>query len=144
MYNEGANRMLKNGVMAWGSLDGLLLFDPSKFNPESKTPPVQLTNFQVDGVDLNEIESISAKAIGYTHQLELSYKQNIFTIEFATLNLRNSERNQYTYILENFDRDWSTPYHSNPATYKTLPPGDYAFKVKGANSYGICNDYITT
>ena len=143
-FNEGANLMLKNGMMAWGSLDGLLLFDPVKFNPDSKTPTVQLTGFQVDGVDLKEIESISSKAINYTDKINLKYDQNVFTIEFATLNLRNPERNQYTYRLENYDRDWSVPSHSNAATYKNLPPGEYVFKVKGANSYGIWNEHTTT
>ena len=144
MFNEGANLMLTNDIMVWGNLDGLLLFNPAKFNPDTKTPPVFLTGLKIDGIDSKEYESISPKAIGYTDKIKLNYKQNIFTIEFATLNLLNPDRNKYTYILENYDKDWSVPNHSNTATYKNLSPGNYIFKVKGANSYGIWNDDITT
>lgn len=145
IFNEGAQFKCKNGIMLWGNLDGLLIFNPDKFNPDTHTPSVLLTNLQVDGVDWNYVESPSAgKSITYTDHIKLSYKQNIFTIEFATLNLKNPEKNQYTYILENYDRDWSKPAHTNTATYKNLSPGKYVFKVKGSNSYGIWNDETTS
>ena len=144
IFNEGAKLMLRNGEMTWGTLDGLLLFDPAKFNPDANAAPVLLTGLQIDGVDLQEVESVATKSIGYTNEIKLNHKQNTLHIEFATLNLRNSERNQYSYILENFDKEWSKPDHINTATYKNLPPGNYVFKVKGANSYGIWNEEITS
>lgn len=145
IYNEGANFKRKDGTMLWGSLDGLMIFNPEKFNPDTNAPAVLLTGLQIDGTDWNNINSSSGnKSITYTKQIKLNYKQNIFTVEFASLNLRNPEKNQYTYILENYDKSWSIPSPSNTATYKNLSPGKYVFKVKGSNSYGIWNDEITS
>jgi signal transduction histidine kinase/ligand-binding sensor domain-containing protein/DNA-binding response OmpR family regulator len=145
IFNEGAYCQRRNGVMLWGNLDGLLVFDPNKFKPDSHIPPVLLTGLQVDGSDWNVMKhSPSDKSITYTKNIQLSYKQNTLTIEFATLTLRNPEKNQYTYILEDYDKSWSIPAPANTATYKNLPHGKYIFKVKGANPDGVWSDEITS
>jgi len=145
IFNEGAHFKRKDGSMLWGSLDGLLVFYPDKFSPDTNTPPVLLTSLLIDGTDWNSVRpSADGKSITYTDQIKLNYKQNIFTVEFAVLNLRNPEKNQYTYILENYDKTWSIPSSGNTATYKNLSPGKYTFKVKGSNSYGIWNEEITS
>jgi signal transduction histidine kinase/ligand-binding sensor domain-containing protein/AraC-like DNA-binding protein len=140
IFNEGAHLKRRDGTMLWGNLDGLMVFDPGKFSPDANVPPLLLTGLQIDGVDWTHIEPSPGKAITYTDHIKLNYRQNILTLEFATLNLRNPEKNRYTYILENYDRTWSAPSHTNKATYKNLPPGNYTFKVKGSNSYGIWNE----
>lgn len=145
IFNEGAAFKRKNGTMLWGSLDGLMMFDPQKFKPDTLTPRALITGLQIDEIDWRNIDPLlKNKSITYTDNIKLSNKQNVFTIEFATLDLRNPEKNCYTYILENYDRAWSTPSHSNIATYKNLPPGKYIFKVKGTNSFGIWNEEYTS
>lgn len=145
IFNEGARFKCKNGIMLWGTLDGLMLFDPDKFEPDTNLLPVLITSLQIDGVDWNKVESSTEKkSVTYTDRIQLTYQQNVFTIEFATLDLQNPEQNQYTYILENYDKSWSIPSASNTVTYKNLPPGKYIFKVKGANSFGIWNNEVTS
>jgi signal transduction histidine kinase/ligand-binding sensor domain-containing protein/DNA-binding NarL/FixJ family response regulator len=144
IFNEGAHVKRRDGTMLWGNLDGLMVFDPVKFSPDTNVPPILLTGLQIDGTDWTSVASSSGKAITYTDHIRLNYRQNILTMEFATLNLRNPDKNRYTYILENYDRTWSAPSHTNKVTYKNLPPGKYTFKVKGSNSYGIWNEGQTT
>lgn len=43
--------------MLWGTLDGLMIFDPEKFEPNTNPFPVLVTSLQIDGVDWNEVES---------------------------------------------------------------------------------------
>jgi signal transduction histidine kinase/ligand-binding sensor domain-containing protein/CheY-like chemotaxis protein len=145
IFNEGAYCQRQNGEMLWGNLDGLLVFNPAKFSSDDYTPPVLLTSLQIDGFDWNDITNRSTdRSISYTDNIKLNYKQNTFTLEFATLTLRNPDKNQYTFILENYDKNWSQPGHSNTVTYKNLSPGKYTFKVKGANPDGIWNNEMTT
>lgn len=140
-FNENANIYSSNGYMLWGSLDGLLIFNPESFIAETNTPPVTLTNMEVDNQSLKAGEQGSSGhyAINYNKNIKLSYKENTFTIEFATLDLKDSRKNKYTYILEGFDKRWSNISTLNTATYKNLPPGKYIFKVRGSNSSGIWN-----
>lgn len=144
IYNEGAFLDSSTGEMLWGTLDGLLVFNPDKFEPDTYTPPVLITSMTVDGSDWNEIRKSSNPSITYAGQIELTHKQNTLSLEFATLNLRNPGENKYSYILKNYDKGWSIASHSNVATYKNLPPGKYTFKVMGANASGIWDDDVTS
>ena len=44
--------------------------------------------------------------ISYTTDIELTYKQNIFSFEFAALHYILPEKIQYKYKLEGFNNDW--------------------------------------
>lgn len=144
-FNENANIYSENGNMLWGSLDGLLMFNPDSFIPNMNVPPVTLTNFFIynQKVEVGEKDSPLKQAIGYTTEIELNYKQNTFTLEFATLALKDPLKNKYSYMLTNYDKQWSSPSNINSVTYKNLPPGTYVFKVKGCNSDGIWNEQLT-
>jgi len=144
-FNENANIYYQNRNMLWGSLDGLLIFNPKSFLPDNNTPMVTFTNFIINHqkVEVGEKNSPLHQSISYTDKIELNYKQNTFTIEFATLVLKDPQRNKYVYMLENYDKQWSAIGNPNTATYKNLPPGKYIFKVKGANSDGVWNEKTT-
>lgn len=144
-FNENANIYLPDGNMLWGSLDGLVVFNPKTFTSDNRVPAVTFTNFFIydQRVKAGEEDSPLNQSISYTDKIELNYKQNTFTIEFATLSLKDSQKNKYTYMLENYDKQWSKISHYNTATYKNLSPGTYYFLVKGSNSDGIWNDDVS-
>jgi signal transduction histidine kinase/DNA-binding NarL/FixJ family response regulator len=144
-FNENANLYCRNGNMLWGSLDGLLVFNPLSFVPDTITSPIILTNFSVfdQPVRVGEKDSPLKQAISYANKIKLSYKQNTFTIEFATLALKDPQKNKYVYMLENYDKQWSSPNYLNTAAYKNIPPGKYVFKVRGTNSDGIWSNNAT-
>lgn len=145
-FNENANMLCQNGNLVWGTLDGVLVFNPSTFVPEGNTPLVSLTNFFLydQKVEVGTPDSPLNQSITYCNKIELNYKQNTFTIEFASLTLKDPKKNKYTYMLENYDKQWSSINQYNAATYKNLPPGKYVFKVKGSNSDGIWNEEVTS
>jgi len=144
-FNENANIYYKNSNMLLGSLDGLLVFNPESFVPDQNTPLVTLTNFFIYDVkvEAGKEDSPLKQSISYSDKIELNYKQNTFTIEFASLALKDPHKNKYVYMLEDYDKQWSSVSNYNTATYKNLSPGRYIFKVKGANSDGIWNDKAT-
>lgn len=144
-FNENANIVDQKGYMLWGSLDGLLKMHPESFHAETNTPPVTLTNFFIfdQKINVGSEKSNLNKSISYADEIRLNYKENTFTIEFATLVLKDPSKNKYEYMLENYDKQWSKVSHSNTATYKNLSPGKYIFRVKGSNSDGVWNDEAT-
>ena len=144
-FNENANIYCHDGNMLWGSLDGLLIFNPQNFLPDSNTPPVTFTNLSIYNqiVRAGENESPLKQSISYSDEIELNYKQNTFTIEFASLDLKDPTKNKYVYMLENYDKQWGSVSHLNMATYKNIPPGKYIFKVRGTNSDGVWNEDVT-
>ncbi|MFV0522573.1 MAG: two-component regulator propeller domain-containing protein [Mangrovibacterium sp.] len=145
-FNENANVFCSDGNMLWGSLDGLLIFNPQLFVPTPNVLPVTLTDFSIQGqsVKAKREGSPLKKSISYTNKIKLNYSQNNFSIEFASLGLKDPTKNKYVYILENYDKEWSRASHLNMADYKNLPHGNYIFKVRGTNSDGVWNKDCTT
>lgn len=144
-FNENANTTDAKGNMLWGSLDGLVAFNPQSFKPDTNTLPVTFTNLLIYNqiVNAGQEDSPLKQTISYSENIKLSYEQNTFTIEFASLNLKDPLKNKYTYKLENYDKKWSPPNQTNSATYKNLPYGKYLFKVRGTNSDGVWNKDFT-
>lgn len=76
--------------------------------------------------DLNDVENV-----------EFDYKQNIFSVSFASDNYNLPEKTQYMYKLEGFNNDWLTlPLGVHNVTFTNLAPGKYVLRVKAINSDG--------
>ncbi len=140
-FTKGVMRSF-TGELYFGGKTGFSIFHPDSIKQSSFIPPVVLTDFQVfnRSVMIAPIKQIqnSESNVG---SIELSYKQNMFSFEFAALDYTAPEKNRYQYKLEGFDRDWRVTDASRRfATYTNLPGGKYVFRVKGSNSDGLWNE----
>ncbi|TAF35778.1 MAG: GAF domain-containing protein [Cytophagales bacterium] len=152
--NDGlkSNRFTPNAVLFTfqrellvGSINGLIVFKPILVKDNQFLPPVRITDFKLfnQSVQLSS-DSILQKSILETEFIELAYDQNVFSFDFVALNFRLSQKNNYAYMLENFDEDWSfTNGKNRVASYTNVPPGEYVFKVKASNNDGVWNTTIT-
>ncbi|HEY5689867.1 MAG TPA: two-component regulator propeller domain-containing protein [Cyclobacteriaceae bacterium] len=83
---------------------------------------------------------IFKQSVAYTDAIELEYWQKDLSIDFVALHFLRSEDNQYSWKLENYDKDWSAPSKERKASYTNLSPGNYIFRVKASNADGIWNE----
>ncbi|MFC5535603.1 two-component regulator propeller domain-containing protein [Rhodocytophaga aerolata] len=93
-------------------------------------PPVVITGIKVDN---------KPRLPGTEHTLTIDAAENTLSVDFAVLSYHLAEKNQYRYMLEGLDDQWTKTENRN-ATYTNLAPGTYTFKVKAANSDGIWNE----
>ncbi|TKT87635.1 hybrid sensor histidine kinase/response regulator [Dyadobacter frigoris] len=131
----------ESGRMFFGGVSGLSTFHPDSIKYNSFIPPVFLTDLQIFNktVSVGDKSSVLQKDISQTSSVTLSYKQSVITLEFASLNYTNPEKNQYAYKLEGFDPMWNYVGTKRTATYTNLDPGTYIFKVKASNNDGVWN-----
>ncbi len=132
-----------SGKLYFGGANGLNAFYPHQLTENPYLPPVVLTDFQIfnQSVPIGGEDSPLQKVINETDEITLSYQQSVFSFEFAALNYRAPEKNQYAYILEGFDADWNyTDSSRRFATYTNLDPGSYTFRVKASNNDGLWNE----
>ncbi len=61
-------------------------------------------------------------------------------ISYATSCFENSEQIKYSYILEGSDKQWSAYSNENYHEFGQLKPGNYTFRVKALNNYGIVSN----
>ena len=84
------------------------------------------------------------QSIGTTKEIVLRYNQSVLSFEFSMLNYYHPEKNQYAYIMEGFEKEYNYVGNRNVANYTNLDPGEYTFRVKGANNDGVWNDTGTS
>ena len=63
------------------------------------------------------------KPIQFTNQIKLSYRDKVFSIDFAALDFNSPEKNVFYYMLEGFDENWIFAGTRHSATYTNLNPG---------------------
>jgi len=132
----------RDGDMFFGGSNGFNAFLPEKIRDNPYVPPVVITSFKIKNkVVPIGAKSVLKKAIPYIDSLTLSYRDNVFSFEFAALSYANSHKNRYRYKLENFDHDWSeVGSKQSLAIYTNLDPGNYVFRVQASNSDGVWNE----
>jgi ligand-binding sensor domain-containing protein/signal transduction histidine kinase len=139
----GACSKSSTGEMFFGGFSGATAFIPDKVVVDtSYAPPIVLTDFRLAG---NAVEigrhSPLQESISFTKDLILSHNQNIFSLTFAALSYVNPATNRYRYKLEGLERDWNeVSSDRRQATYTTLPPGTYTFRVQGATNRGAWSE----
>ena len=124
----------KDGFIFFGGFNGFNYFKPSEIQLETKTPKVIVTKMITN----------TGKKYRYLNDgdtIHLSHNNNSFEIEFATLNLIRKNQVVYSYILDNYDKEWS--YHvatHRYIDYGKIRPGTYVFKLNAANEVNIWNE----
>jgi ligand-binding sensor domain-containing protein/two-component sensor histidine kinase len=137
-FNTNAFLLQSNGRIWMGGNQGMNVFDPDQIQALSKLPQVQLTRLLVN----DELFETPVQ-VGELRELTLAYQQNTFSFDFVALEYSDPGANIFRYQLENYDKDWVDAGTNGFARYANLPPGNYTFKVKAANSDGVWNETPT-
>ncbi len=161
-FNQGACFKDSKGTLWFGGSNGLNYFSPDDIQESSFMAPVVITGFRIFNKEVLVIptgkESPAGKAsillkagnyflpteISHIREIKLTYRESVFSFDFASLDFSNPEKNQYAYKLSGFDKNWNFVGTRNTATYTNLNPGEYTFLVRGSNSDGIWNPAETS
>lgn len=141
-FNTGAYYRSEKGEMFFGGINGLNYFNPNAIKDNPYKPDVVLTRLKIQDqyVSVRNNNSILQKTISETEKIVLSHDDDVITFDFAALDYSASEKNQYSYKLENFNDDWIYSGTVHTAAYTNIPPGEYIFRVKGSNNDGVWNE----
>jgi len=141
-FNFNATFRDKNGKLYFGNYKGVDFFNPKDLKKNTTLPSLYLTGLKIFNKEVTPSKENSPlnKVITETNSLKLNYKQSVFTIEYTGINYTRSEKNQYAYYLEGFEKSWNYVGNQRSATYTNLDYGDYTFKLKSANNDGIWNE----
>lgn len=125
-----ASCRLRNGSLLFGGMHGFNLFDPSDFTEQVMPSPILFSNFKVK-------DKVCQTDIAPAGKIDLSYKENSFSIDFCALDFVDGPHLKYRYRLSGFDKNaiQTIPPFLN-AKYTNIPPGDYTFEVEVCNRFG--------
>lgn len=141
-FNYDAALKTRNGNMYFGGINGFSKLMPDLLIENPIDPKIQITDIAVFNQSIAVGDTLNNRVIlgenlPFINELTLTYRENIFSIEFASLDFTAPGRNQYKYMLEGFDKDWNyVSSDERKVSYMNLSPGNYVFKATGTNSDG--------
>lgn len=143
-FNTNAYAKLPNGMLAFGGINGLNVFEPGKILLDTFNPKVYITNLYLKNklVKPDDATKILKYSIEFSKELTLQHDEDVITFEFASLDFRAPAQNKYRYQMEGLDPDWVEIGSRHNVTFSHLAPRKYRFKVQGSNSLGIWSQHI--
>ncbi|MBA7564450.1 hypothetical protein ES708_06113 [subsurface metagenome] len=145
-YNYTASLKSSRGEFYFGGKNGFNVFRPEDIKENPNKPAIVLTDFQIfnESIDKVKVRRAARKvyqSISEVDEIKISHKQNVIGFEFSALDYGNPGKNQYKYMLEGFDKDWTEiSADKRYASYTNLNGGKYVFRVAGSNSDGLWNE----
>lgn len=148
-FNDNAAIKTRKGELFFGGPSGFNIINPDKIEKPSYNPKIVFTGLQIfnDNIEPGAIINdrvLLKESLSQLQSIDLKYKENVFSIEFASLDFAHSTRDKYAYMLQGFNPDWLYANgNQRQITYTNLDPGHYTFKVKVLNGNGLWSDVKT-
>lgn len=135
LRGNGLFAELKDSVIWYKGKPGIVRHDLTK----ETTIKALNSNARISKVLSN---SDSLLFSGYESSLipQLSFKNNQLRFQYANPSFYDESKNQFQYILEGFDENWSTWSYETKKDYTNLLGGDYTFKVRSKNIFNNISD----
>ena len=146
-FNTRAFTKGANGRIAFGSVEGLIVFDPADFLQDNPfVPNVCFTGLEVNNkrIIFGDSTGILSASMEYAPGIRLPYSLNNVTLEFAGLEFSSPTKNKFEYYLKGAEPPWAHESTENRASYLNLQPGRYTFLVRGANGDGVWNNDVSS
>jgi signal transduction histidine kinase/ligand-binding sensor domain-containing protein len=124
-----------DGRLYFGGTGGFVYFYPDSVRINTHPPEVVITSLKVFEKELR-LDS----AITHKREVTLSYDQHFLSFEFAALDFREPERNQYAYMLDGVHSGWIHIGNRRYVSLSNIEPGEYVFRVKASNNDGVWNE----
>lgn len=139
-FNRFHQIALPDGKLAFGGINGYVIFNPKEIKDDNFNPNVALTDIFINNQPIEGTPY--AKALPLVANLSLPYNDNTLRIEYAALQFNHPTDIQYRYRLKGYDNKWIEAANKRDAVYTKLPPGKYVFEVNATNTTGMWSSYI--
>jgi signal transduction histidine kinase/ligand-binding sensor domain-containing protein/DNA-binding NarL/FixJ family response regulator len=122
----------------FGGTDGVEILYPSKLNKVNSYPKLAITDFEVrnKAVQPGDDSGILTTSINSTTGITLAHDQNFIRFSFTALDYWSKEKTQYSYFLENFDKEWNNIGQQQTISLTNIPPGNYQLFINSTNENG--------
>ena len=128
-YNNGAVVVLNNGELAWGTNNGAVIYDPDLIQGNRIEGRIFIQDISISGRSVREIPEMELSSpIDSIESLRLTYTQKNLSLELLPINTLYGTK--FSWKMEGFDDEWSTPSENRILTYTNLPSGDFELLLR--------------
>lgn len=123
----------ESGRLWFANLVGVVSIDPAHIQKNDRVPPVLVEEVVVDN------HSLFISGNSRTQPLKLAAGSKRFEFKYTALSFIRSDKIEFKYKLEGYDKEWTAAGGRREAFYNDLRPGHYRFRVQAANADGVWN-----
>ncbi|MGL5893893.1 MAG: two-component regulator propeller domain-containing protein, partial [Bacteroidales bacterium] len=124
-FMSGSVTKDKDGIIYFGSQNGICHFNPKSIPTEITLPKTTISEFIVLGNHQNLYDTY----IIPQKKIELNHNQNTFSISFNVLDYSFSQLAEFSYSLQGFENKWYDTKGNN-IIFRNVPPGIYVLHLK--------------
>ncbi len=131
-YNKSSFARLTDGKFAYGSTNGAVLVTPDSITMTNYQAQLKFTGLTIDYLTADEEKRLRPAIYDMLKKgiVELNYKHNSFSVSFESINYRFQRDIAYQYILEGYEKSWSSLSSNGMVRYTNVSPGSYLLKVR--------------
>jgi len=122
---------LNDGRIFAGGFNGLNVFRPEDIKESKYEPQINLVSVHI----INEKGEKMIKDFSVDSIL-LDHNDYLISFEIATTDLSSTEKIEFSYLLEGFNKNWINIKGRRHFAFTNLPAGTYKLKIKGTNADG--------
>ncbi len=129
----------KDGSIWFGNSQGIIKYKAFMESLNTNPPLVYISGIRLfdNNVNWTEYSDGLSNWHNIPSNLKLPHDDNNVIIEYFGNSLRNPDEVNYQFRLSGLQKEWSPLTEKKEVVYTNLPPGDYTFEVKAANSDGV-------
>ena len=125
-FNDGCVVRSKQGIIYFGSADGICYFKPKTVLAKTKAPRVFVTSLNIiQGLEKND----SIINLANKKEISLAYNENTFSLSFNVQNYALEKYVEYSYKLKGMQDEWMTT-SNGVITLRDVPAGTYLLQVR--------------
>jgi len=131
-FNTAAGTKTHDGIIAFGSDDGLIVIRDSILLPRDFQSKLVFTDFNIQYQKIipGQKDSPLTRLIDETESITLNHDQNLFSLSVSSINYDCPSRILYSWKLEGFYDEWTKPGELSLIRYTGLAPGEYTLKIR--------------
>jgi signal transduction histidine kinase/ligand-binding sensor domain-containing protein/DNA-binding response OmpR family regulator len=145
-FNYKSSYKSRDGKFYFGGINGFTSFYPQTFSEiKNKVKPnIEITDLELLNNENSQLAKDIQERLNTDQPIILKHGQSSFTISFVSLSYLSPSQNQYSYMLEGADDNWTNAANRQSVSYVNLPAGKYTFKVKASNNDNLWNEEGTS
>lgn len=135
VFNKEACFRCPDGMLMFGSFNGITYFYPETVKGDVKSYSVNLSEIRIGNMEImpGDGNGILEKEISKTDKIKLKHDQNNVSIKYYSTDFLSSNHKRFLYCMEGLNSDW-VETGNNEVVFANLPHGKYRFRIKDANA----------
>ncbi|NQD35507.1 response regulator [Permianibacter sp. IMCC34836] len=129
-FNGLAATRTSDGRLWFGGTTGIAVLEPRNLRGSTSAVGTLITGFEVRNPDNQPLRQ-------QQNEWQLAADQNDVHLQFAALDYRDPQKNQFVWRMSGLQKDWTSNGNRNELRLTNLNPGHYLFEVRNANADGV-------